>query len=206
MMMLMITEAAVMPKTGKTHKKPSDSAAPETVSLQLDPKALTYRRPIRLLNNDSISPWTYKWVETLSFNRRASKALLVISFCHFSLHPQHHQWRHSVPPVPVGGSLSAARLSGLRGPGGSEPGVQTHHAPGAAATTHRSTRDGALPLPPGVPPHRGGLHLRPACDPNPAMRASRRRPLLWREIDPGFRDKNEENTELSVCKWENFKM
>lgn len=57
--MMMITEAAAMPKTGKTHKKSSDGAAPETVSLQLDPKALANQRHVRLLNNASISPWTY---------------------------------------------------------------------------------------------------------------------------------------------------
>lgn len=57
MMMMMITEAAAMPKTGRTHKH---GATLETVSLQLDAKTLETHRHTRLLNNASISPWTYK--------------------------------------------------------------------------------------------------------------------------------------------------
>lgn len=57
MMMMVITEAAAMPKTGRTHKH---GATLETVSLQLDAKTLETHRHTRLLNNASISPWTYK--------------------------------------------------------------------------------------------------------------------------------------------------
>lgn len=45
---------------------------------------------------------------------------------------QHLHWCVSVPAA-VRGPMSAAWLSGLRGPGGPQPGVQTHHATGAAA-------------------------------------------------------------------------
>ncbi|XP_063325067.1 interleukin-17F-like [Pelmatolapia mariae] len=56
MMMMMITEAAAMPKTGRPH---SHGATLKTVSLQLDAKTLETHRHTRLLNNASISPWTY---------------------------------------------------------------------------------------------------------------------------------------------------
>ncbi|XP_056267933.1 interleukin 17a/f1 isoform X1 [Pseudoliparis swirei] len=78
----------------------------------------------------------------------------------------------------IGGPLFAARLSGLRGPGGPEPGVQTHHAPGAAAAPGQVSgggiRGGApLPLPAGVPPPRCGLHLHPTRGPTSRLKTSR---------------------------------
>ncbi|XP_073320764.1 interleukin 17a/f1 [Pagrus major] len=66
MMMMMMSEAAAMPKGGgqskhsvKTHRKTSDGVAVETVPLQVDPNFLVPSRPLRPLENVSISPWTY---------------------------------------------------------------------------------------------------------------------------------------------------
>lgn len=75
---------------------------------------------------------------------------------------QHLQRRHSLPAAGRG-PLLAQRLSGHWGPGGPEPGVQAHHAPGAAAAQGQLRgRGGAqLPLPSGVSPRGRGLHLHP---------------------------------------------
>ncbi|XP_030266913.1 interleukin-17F-like isoform X1 [Sparus aurata] len=66
MMMMMMTEAAAMPKGGgqsrhslKAHRKTSDGAVVETIPLQLDTSFLVPSKPIRPLENVSISPWTY---------------------------------------------------------------------------------------------------------------------------------------------------
>nr|UBR18738.1 interleukin 17A/F1 [Lateolabrax maculatus] len=62
MMIMIMTEAAAMPKSKhsvKTHRKSSDGAMVETVPLQLDPNALVPSRHIRPLQNASISPWTH---------------------------------------------------------------------------------------------------------------------------------------------------
>lgn len=169
-------EAAAMPKHSKTHKK-SDGAAVETVPLQLDLNSFVPARNIRPLENASISPWTYKyasiklqWTKTVewSFNHRIKDLSLL------SLHPQHLPWWLPVPPGAVGGSLFAARLSGLTGCGGSEPGVQTYLAPGAGAAEGQVCRcrgRAQLPLQIGIPPHRCGLHLCPTHSPHtPTMK------------------------------------
>uniref|UniRef100_A0A3P8R9Y3 Interleukin 17a/f1 n=1 Tax=Astatotilapia calliptera TaxID=8154 RepID=A0A3P8R9Y3_ASTCA len=68
MMMMMITEAAAHAEDRRTHKH---GATLETVSLQLDAKTLETHRHTRLLNNASISPWTYN-----SFNHLLSPRFL----------------------------------------------------------------------------------------------------------------------------------
>ncbi|XP_078112036.1 interleukin 17a/f1 [Sander vitreus] len=65
-MVMVMSEAAAMPKpdgqskhSAKTHRKSLDEALVETVTLELDPKALVPIRTARPLQNASISPWTY---------------------------------------------------------------------------------------------------------------------------------------------------
>lgn len=67
--------------------------------------------------------------------------------------------------------MSAAGLPELRGEGGPEPGVQTHNAPGPGAAPGQGGGP-QLRLPPGVTPHRGGLHLREARRSSPAVRTT----------------------------------
>lgn len=88
------------------------------------------------------------------------------------LSPQHLQRQLSADAGAVRGPVSAARMPEPGGEGGPEPGVQTHHAPGSGAAPGQGRRGGPqLPLSPGVPPHRGGLHLREARRPGPAVRS-----------------------------------
>ncbi|XP_035808537.1 interleukin 17a/f1 isoform X2 [Amphiprion ocellaris] len=58
-LMMMMPEVNAMPKASKTHRKSSDGATPETVPLKLDSNTLVLSGNIRVLANDSISPWTY---------------------------------------------------------------------------------------------------------------------------------------------------
>lgn len=100
-----------------------------------------------------------------------------------SLRTQHLQRRVPVPSAGRG-SLSAHRLSDPEGTGGPPPGVQAHHAPGAAAAPRQVGRGrveggATLPLPPGVPPGRRGLHLRPTRRPKPRLKSSRDRTGSW---------------------------
>ncbi|XP_008286313.1 interleukin 17a/f1 [Stegastes partitus] len=59
MLMMMMPEVSAMPKASKTHRKSSDGAPLDTVPLQLDSDTLVVSGNIRVLANDSISPWTY---------------------------------------------------------------------------------------------------------------------------------------------------
>lgn len=59
MMMMMMADAAAMPKTTKSHRMSTVGATVETVPLLLDPSALVHPRNLRPLENASISPWTY---------------------------------------------------------------------------------------------------------------------------------------------------
>lgn len=153
MMMLMMTEGAAVPKAGGHSKHPSKTHKKllETVPLQLDPNALVLSGAVRSLENASISPWAYKYGNARAAARQLAgkqwnaplqtEFKVIFSLSLFSLHTQHFQRRVSVPAA-VGGPLFAPGLSELGGTGGPEPGVQTHHAPDAAAAPGQVRRGG----------------------------------------------------------------